>query len=61
MIPRDRRISFTTAAIAQITLSPVKLCVSLSEVDCFRALLNDTLLQTCNVCDVSKGVCILLK
>jgi hypothetical protein len=28
MIPRDRRISFITAAFAQITLSAVMLCVS---------------------------------
>jgi hypothetical protein len=33
---------YHSAAIAQITLRSVKLCLSLSEDDCFLALLNET-------------------
>jgi hypothetical protein len=34
--------------LAQITLSSVRLSLSLSEVDCFCALLNENLLQSFN-------------
>jgi hypothetical protein len=41
-------------AIAQDTVSSVKLCLSLSEVDCFHAAWNQILLQSCNVFYPSK-------
>jgi hypothetical protein len=40
--------------IVQSTLSSVKLCLSLSEVNCFHALWNEILLQSLNVCYASK-------
>jgi hypothetical protein len=48
-------------AAAQITLSSVKLYLSLSEVDCYCALWNEILLQSLNAFYASKTVCILLK
>jgi hypothetical protein len=47
-------------ALAQITLSSVMLCLSLSDVDCFYALWNETVLPSFKAFDVSKK-CILLK
>jgi hypothetical protein len=47
-------------AITQITLSSVKLCLSLSELACFHALWNEPLLQSLHVFYASKK-CILLK
>jgi hypothetical protein len=48
--PRDWRVGFAHfTAISQIILSPVKLCLLLSEVECFRALWNVVLLQPFNV------------
>ena len=43
--------------IAQITLSSVNLSLSLSEVDCFHALHNKTLLQSFNDFMLPKQVC----
>jgi hypothetical protein len=51
MMPSGWRFGFLhTLAVTHITLSSVKLCISLSEVDYIRALWNETLLQSCNVC-----------
>jgi hypothetical protein len=42
----DRQVRGTNSpAIVQITLSSVKLCLSLSDVDCFHVKCNDTPLQ----------------
>jgi hypothetical protein len=50
MRPHSWQVSFShSPAIAQITLSSVELCLSLSEVVCSRALWNKTLLQSFNV------------
>ena len=47
-----------SAAIAQITLSSVKLCISIIYVDCFRVLRNETLVQWFNLYCASSSVCI---
>ena len=53
--PRGLRVGCPHCpAIVQITLSSVKLCLSLSEVDCRQALLNETFLQWSNVFQASK-------
>lgn len=41
-------------AIVQDTVSSVKLCLSLSEFDCFHTVWNQILLQSCNVFSPSK-------
>jgi hypothetical protein len=47
-------------ALAEITLSSVMLQLSISDVDCFCALWNETLLPSFKAFDVSKK-CVLLK
>ena len=45
--PHDLQVSCPNSpAIVQITLSSVKLCLSLSDIDCFHALYKDTPLQS---------------
>jgi hypothetical protein len=52
--PHGWQITPHSSAIAQIILSLAKLCLSLSVIDCFTVLWNETLLQSCNVFYVSK-------
>jgi hypothetical protein len=48
-------------ATAQITLSSVKLCLSLSEVYCFHALWDEAVLQSFNVLYASEGYIYFIK
>jgi hypothetical protein len=53
--------SSSTLLLLHTSLSSVKFCISLSEVDYFRALWKETLLQSCNVLYNCICVCIYLK
>ena len=61
MRPCGWRASFSLCfAIAQITVSSAKLCLSLGEVDYVHALCSETLLQSFNVFDASiKCLCVI--
>jgi len=62
MRPQGQRVCFLhTPAIAQITLSSVKLCLALSKADCFRMLWNETVHHSLHAFYASKNVCTVLK
>lgn len=48
-------------AIVHITLSAVKLCLSFNDDDCYHALWNETIFQSCNKFCTSRSVWGLLK
>jgi hypothetical protein len=54
-------LASSTLLLLHTSLSSVKFCISLSEVDYFRALWNETLLQSCCVFYNCICVCIYLK